>query len=277
MSDIPRMSEFNLSEEEEELLRNVYQSKFLKGLLNGKTKKEECVINLFYEIGVEDYFIYEDVNNGRDSDDLTKRHLMNRAIDSAMLQLFLKDARSKTPFEKNASLFKNLMNGLDVNHVLNYYEQPMETPESMQIYHGTPNKDLKTEQLGKPNENGVYVNKDGVGYWTTDFDYASKYKEHGDGNGIVHTKEMGKDDACRVIPRTDGGACFIWQEELIKMSNDGVKYLFSSNPNEHDVLDISSFSDFVEKRDRCVEDTIQKYDLGLPDQTQSLFRIFRKY
>ena len=270
---IPRKSEFNLTDEEKTVLREINEK--LKNVLSkieGPEVSEEQIYNeiinkLYYDIGTDDYWIYNNVNsNQEDIETNTKRNLANRAIHSARLQVLLEDMQKK---------------GFDIEKTLKFNAESKEMSESINIYHGTF-APIATDEIGKPDKKGVYSLKDGVSYWASDKNVAQGYihpkylnpelidrgiKEK---DGKIHQKVINESDECKIIPETHGGACFIWQDEFIKMNNDGVKYLFSRDKKRADILDISNFADFVQKRDGCILDTMKKYGLRLPEKSENL-------
>ena len=66
----------------------------------------------------------------------------------------------------------------------------------------------------------------------------------------------------------------MWQDELIRLNEMGVKYIFSSEQGKTDVLDIGNFADFVKKRDECLVKTLEEYNLRLPEKEESLNEYF---
>ena len=89
-------------------------------------------------------------------------------------------------------------------------------------------------------------------------------------SGTIHERTILPGDACCTIAETHGGAFAMWQDEILELCNRGVKYLFSAEPHREDIFDIENFADFVQKRDKCLNDTFERYNLRLPEMNESL-------
>lgn len=284
LNTIPRRSEFSLTDGEIDMLRrqnNESLKKYIeKARKRGRDRTEEqasalLLIDLFYDIGMQDYWIYRDVNNDSSKQDLgdwIKKCLASRAFYSARLQVLIDDMKMK---------------GYDVERVLDpklgeifkYKAQSISSPDM--LYHGTA-EELDPSQIGVPDEKGVYSIRDGISYWTTDYDVAKRYssrvnpdqKERGLMGGNVYSHGIENGTLCTTISETHGGAFAMWQDELIRLNQMGVKYVFSSEQRRTDVLDIGNFADFVQKRDDCLLKTMGKYGLRLPEKTDCLSDYF---
>ena len=103
MANVPRRSEFSLTDDEKDMLRKQNDKELKKYIEKGIEKTEEgasasLLINLFYDIGMQDYWIYRDANNNTPKQklyDWVKKCLKTRASDSARLQVLLEDMKLK--------------------------------------------------------------------------------------------------------------------------------------------------------------------------------------
>ena len=62
----------------------------------------------------------------------------------------------------------------------------------------------------------------------------------------------------------------MWQDEFIKLNQKGVRYVFPKEIERAEVLDISNFADFVQKRDESVVKAMKEFGFRLPEKTESL-------
>lgn len=275
---IPRVSRFNLTLEEKECLREKNDSELKKrlsimqdnGIISEQDLANQLIVDLYYRIGMEDFWIYRDVNEHFDITAKESKyimgdvvqHLIDRSEYSARLQVLLEDMVSK---------------GLDIVTPLDpKVGKTYIASEELKIYHGTA-ESLNTKDIGKPDKNGVYAIRDGISYWTPNKSVAERYtrpnREHkarGIVKGETHEKTIYPGDMCCTIADTHGGAFAMWQDEILELCKSGVKYLFSAKPQRDDVFDIENFADFVQKRDECVYSALEKYNLRLPVENESL-------
>lgn len=284
MPNIPRKSEFFLTDKEREMLRNQNNEALKKNIERAKDKgmartEEQAsallLIDLFYDIGMQDYGIYRKVNNDSPKQalgDWIKECLALRAFDSARLQVLIDDMKLK---------------GYDIDRILNpklgeiFEYKTHNGSSSDMLYHGTA-ENLEPSQIGMPDENGIYYIRDGISYWTTDYDVANRYssrvnpdqRQGGLTGGNVYSRGIEDGTLCTTIAETHGGAFAMWQDELIKLNQMGVRYVFSSEQGRSDVLDIVNFADFVQKRDDCLVKTMEEYGLRLPEKEESLSNYF---
>lgn len=279
MSEIPRRSEFNLTDAEKAMFREQNEDRIKKYIekahARGKERTEEqaselLLIDLYYDIGMQDYWIYRDISNKKPEENLknwVKKCLAARAFDSARLQVLIDDMKE---------------NGYDVDRILNpqigeiFEYQSKNIMASDMLYHGTAEK-LEPDQIGTPDEKGVYHIRDGISYWATDYNVANWYAsrvnpdqmQRGLKVGKVYSKEIKPKTLCTTIAETHGGAFAMWQDELIKLNEMGVKYIFSKEAGRKDVLDIENFADFVQKRDDLLLKTMEQYELRLPEKAEN--------
>lgn len=136
---------------------------------------------------------------------------------------------------------------------------------------------IESEELGKSDKNNFYHTHDGILYFTPIYEDAERYatptqREKDKGLlGIIHTRTLTKgSEKCVNIAETHGGACAMWQDQLIDLCNKGVRYVFSNDKHRQDIFDISQFADFVEKRDTCIIEVMDHFNLRLPKETESL-------
>lgn len=279
----PRRLEFTLTDDERAMFRKQNEEgvkKYIeKAQARGRERTEEqasklLLINLYYDIGMQDYWIYRDVNNSPEANlvDWVKKCLATRTFDSARLQVLIDDMKEKD---------------YDVDKILNpqigeiFEYQPQSNMEPDMLYHGTA-EELEPDQIGAPNENGVYSIRDGISYWATDYDVANWYasrinpdqKQRGLMGGNVYSKGIKPKTLCTTIAETHGGAFAMWQDELLQLNKKGVKYIFSAEPGRKDVLDIENFADFVQKRDDLLMKTMEQYGLRLPEKSESFSKYF---
>lgn len=284
MADIPRRSEFSLTDKERNMLRKQNEQalrKYIEGAKSrGRERTEEqasalLLINLFYDIGMQDYWIYRDVNNDSPKQglgDWVKKHLASRAFDSARLQVLIDDMKIKG-YDVESILDPKL------GDVFEYKTQNASSPDM--LYHGTA-EELEPSQIGVADERGFYGIRDGISYWTTDYGVAERYssrvnpdqRERGLIGGNVYSRGIENGTLCTTIAETHGGAFAMWQDELIRLNQMGVRYVFSAEQGRSDVLDIGNFADFVQKRDDCLERTMNEYGLRLPEKAESLSDYF---
>lgn len=284
MSEIPRRVEFSLTDNEKSMFRKQNEDKIKnyieKAHARGKERTEEqaselLLIDLYYDIGMQDYWIYRDVSNKKPEENLkywVKQHLATRAFDSARLQVLIDDMKEK---------------GYDVDRILApqigeiFEYQPQNAALPDMLYHGTA-EDLEPDQIGTTDEKGFYHIRDGISYWATDYDVASWYAsrlnpdqmQRGLMEGNVYSKGIKPKTLCTTIAETHGGAFAMWQDELIKLNEMGVKYIFSKEQGRKDVLDIENFADFVQKRDNLLIKTMEEYELRLPEKSESFNKYF---
>lgn len=285
MSEIPRRLEFTLNDAERAMFRKQNEEgvkkQIEKAQARGRERTEEqaselLLINLYYDIGMQDYWIYRDVNNSPEANlgDWVKKCLAARAFDSARLQVLIDDMKEK---------------GYDIDKILNpqigeiFEYQPQSNMAPDMLYHGTA-EELEPDQIGAPNEKGVYSIRDGISYWTTNYDtadwYASRLNpdqmQRGLTGGNVYSKGIKPKTLCATIAETHGGAFAMWQDELLQLNEKGVKYIFSAEPGRKDVLDIENFADFVQKRDDLLTKTMEQYGLRLPEKMENFGDYFKE-
>lgn len=284
MSEIPRKSEFTFTDAEKAMFRkqneNALKRYIERANARGRERTEEeasklLLIDLYYDIGMQDYWIYRDVSNKKLEENLkdwVKKCLGERAFDSARLQVLIDDMQEK---------------GYDVDKVLNpqigeiFEYQPQNATSPDMLYHGTA-EDLEPDQIGIPDEKGFYHIRDGISYWATDYDAANWYASRLNPDqmqrelmgGNVYSKGIKSKTLCTTIAETHGGAFAMWQDELIKLNEMGVKYIFSAEPGRKDVLDIENFADFVQKRDNLLIKTMEEYELRLPEKSEGFGKYF---
>lgn len=274
MSEIPRRVEFSLTDNEKSMFRKRNEERVKKYIEKAQTVEqayESLLIYLYYDIGMQDYLIYRDVSNKKPEENLkdrVKQCLATRAFDSARLQVLIDDMKEK---------------GYDVDRILApqigeiFEYQPQNVTSPDMLYHGTA-EDLELDQIGTPDEKGFYHIRDGISYWTTDYNiakgYASDKKQRELMKGNVYSKEINPKTLCTSIAETHGGAFAMWQDELIKLNEMGVKYIFSKEQGRKDVLDIENFADFVQKRDDLLIKAMEEYELRLPAKSESFNKYF---
>lgn len=284
---------FSLTDKEKEMLREYneeWQKKFQDKLgMTYEEAIEQILVGLYNEIGVSNYNIYRDVNENPDNiEGNTRSYLTAQAIATARLQVLLEDMDR---------------NGKDISGMLEFTERASEHSKPITIYHGTSDERLSEGQIGAPDEQGFYHVQEGIGYWTLSEKKARevysthKYPSQGKKENINIGSEKERQplsriirnsDNCRVIPKTHEGAFVMWQDELVRMSKNGVQYLFpesihisqgdiiidnEAGGTQNDIMDISNFADFIQKRDRCIDETLQRLSIKRPKEQDSLLRI----
>ncbi len=174
MGNIPRMSEFELTEEEMEFFRfkkidsdkeeteeerKARKKDFLKsmeyGLSKGKSSMEEARDGLYYQIGMLDYEAYIGAYTDLNS---VQEYLKKRAKLSVVLQTLESD------MEKEG---------------INTHEHLLVLKPSVRydtLYHGTKNSKITDQELGKPDGDGKYRIRDGVSYFKNNPKEADRYR-----------------------------------------------------------------------------------------------------
>lgn len=230
MSNIERKSEFELTEEEMQLFRfkkidsdreeteeerKTRKKDFLKsmeyGLSKGKISMEEARDGLYYEIGMLDYEAYvgtyTDLNSVQD-------YLKKRAKLSAVLQTLESDMEAE---------------GISTHEPLSVSEPSVIYKT---LYHGTRNPNITEQELGKPGEDGKYRIRDGVSYFKNNPKEADNYRkikiknENGEEIKVIDDKSqrlerfVSDKDVIMMIQATNGGMCFRYQEDFIRMCEE---------------------------------------------------------
>lgn len=276
MNNVPRRSEYSLTDDERDNLRKQngqYIETFLKRG-RGRTEKQANVTlfsNLYYDIGMQDFMIYRDVNSDIPKEklrELIKGYLKTRANDSARLQVLIDDMKA------NGFDFETITNP-QISDVFEYNSSNSAFPNM--LYHGTT-AELEPDQIGNPDKNGMYHIRDGFSWWTPNYNIAdgrtSKLtpdeERRGISGGNVFSRGIEDGTLCAVIPETYNGAFAMWQDEFIKLNQKGVRYVFPKEIERAEVLDISNFADFVQKRDESVVKAMKEFGFRLPEKTESL-------
>lgn len=283
MAIIPRKSDLKIENEDEIKSLLDQCAKFMCKTGNKtETIKEdpygisnELIGLLHYSIGCDDHRMYLRSDDETLSKGEVQEYLAKRAYYSAMIKAFEKDISAR---------------GYNVDEM--YYNGIVdENPDIPKyVYHGTTNPDIEPEKLGKLDEKtGKYYIRDGVSYFTSEKE-ARKFATR-DKDGIPRVLRRDRDTGItdeidlnekmnenleigkakngdwQQMQITDAYTCFMYQDDLERYCNDGIKYLVSGTPQ---ILDISEFTSFVKARDESILETLQRFDLKLPEGNQTL-------
>lgn len=293
---IPRKSEFNLDEEERSNLLGDFEE-----WINGKRKdsvlftncsrrkSQEMVTwaidNVYYAIGMLDYKAYCWANNPNftalskkfgnnplearklmakeypQEIEEMKRYLATRAYYCGMLQAFEEDVTEK---------------GYAVEPEFKHHEV---IEKDLHVFHGTT-ANITEENLGKKTAAGTYAIRDGIVYFAVGSTieegrerasrFACRTPDNPD-NGTVFERIINENDRCVYIPRTCCATCFMYQDELIALQGEGIKYVESNGP---EFLNIESFTDFVNERDNGIKRYLDTLGIRLPQDKESYAEYF---
>lgn len=263
-----KLFEFMLTDDERENLIKDLETKINRWEWNKKGASPKNIIretmgNLCCKSGWQDHALYMlDKAGGIDIREQIQEHLCKRAYLSALLQSFVESVNDK---------------GYDTG--IKEFDGEVESPmvEINTIYHGTPDPTLTLEAFehGR-NKDGIILNRDGVGYYTTAREKAEKVIK-----GCVNVLEKDLTDkdksSMAVMDHTDGYTPYFYQEELMKLSEDGIRFLYSYRYDKErnlevspQILDITNFAAFVEERDSAITSLLERHNLRLPDRAESL-------
>jgi hypothetical protein len=135
------------------------------------------------------------------------------------------------------------------------------------IYHGT-NVDIKADEVGEKDAEGMYHSKDGMGYFSFEKAVAQSYAERQEKEGEkakVLERKLAPEDGFLCIHDTHGGIPFMYQDTLYQLSKTGnFRYLLCEAWQRTDVIDIKNFADFVDDRDAKVQENLRRMGLRLP-------------
>ena len=287
MIKIPRKSKFDLTQEEKEYY-SLEKGKvegiepihgWKRGLATGKETKLNIRDNVYNAIGIDDYYVY---SGQFSSYPQIKTYLKNRAIYSAILQVLEDEIRE----ERDASMKKgDLKRGeeYDIDRPLVILEPNVEYST---LYHGTISINITEEQLGQKGADGIYPIREGITYWKTNAEEADTYRKRNKDGSKRDTinpesqrleRKVKPNDRIKMIQATNGGMCFEYQEEFMKLCGEGVRYLIRDPNTEdkgdftgNDALEISRFGDFVRERDKKIQEALERYNLRLPYENEKL-------
>lgn len=161
------------------------------------------------------------------------------------------------------------------------------------IYHGTSKRQdepyLSVDEVGGPIQNldadghphQDFKTKDGMGYFTFRQDIANKYangfSEPSNEKNLqfepyVLQRDLSSTDLNNkivCIRENGGGVPFIYEDDLYSLSKEGnVQYLVCPISKIFDIIDISHYDEFVDERNKRLEDKLKKYNLRLPENNE---------
>lgn len=213
--------------------------------------------DLYYHIGMDDFKLYskckfneqgELVEIPNISDDKIKQFMAMRAARSALLQVIDEEFESK-----GYTFDKILEEGR---------KKDFKTEQT--YYHGTPRSELTLDMLGKKNEDGVYKIRDGIVYWTYTPETAKQFSGE---SGQIITRELTNKDNVFEIPKTRAETCFLYEDELIQLSRQGIQFVVSKTDQ---ILGIESFPEFVTQRNAAVNTLLDAKKIRLPIDGEKL-------